>query len=271
MKKIALTSLLAVFAVSGAYAANIIDGNPIYMPKAGHFYSVTSVDTSTNNVDVFDFGEHIGYGILDRWTVDIGTSITGDDWFNHTQWNELDLNTTVRVVDNTHWKWDLMGGYAVYPIWADGGHKFMHGSFLGHENTEYMWTYGVRGGYTTGGLTIAGHIATDYANTESFNWRHKGRHLLRVGVDGQYVLNKEWNLVAGAEYFKSLNQYSHLLGKWKLTFGANYNIDATKYVGVYVSKDVVHMPARDLNGEMQDGRWEIQDGFGIGAKFGVDF
>ena len=39
MKKIALTSLLSVFAVSGAYAANTIDGNPLYMPKAGHFYS----------------------------------------------------------------------------------------------------------------------------------------------------------------------------------------------------------------------------------------
>ena len=270
MKKLALTSLLAVFAISGANAANVIDGNPLYMPKAGHFYSVSSVDSSTNNVDVFTFGEHVGYGIMDRWSFELGTSITGDDWFTKTQWNELSANTTVRFVDNTNWKWDVMGGYAVSPIWADGG-KFMHSSFFGIENTEYTWTYGLRAGYAAGDLTIAGHIASDYTNTESFNWRNKGWHMLRAGVDAQYLLSDEWNLVGGAEYIKSLNRYSEELGKWKLTFGANYNIDETRFVGFYVSKDVVHKPAADLNGKMQDGRWEIQDGFGFGAKFGIDF
>ena len=43
MKKIALTSLLAVFAAAGANAANVIDGNPLYKPRAGHFYSVTDL------------------------------------------------------------------------------------------------------------------------------------------------------------------------------------------------------------------------------------
>ena len=33
MKKIALTSLLTMLAVSGAGAANVIDGNQIYMSK----------------------------------------------------------------------------------------------------------------------------------------------------------------------------------------------------------------------------------------------
>ena len=42
MKKLALTSLLAMFAVSGANAANVIDGNPLYMPEQNHFYSVTT-------------------------------------------------------------------------------------------------------------------------------------------------------------------------------------------------------------------------------------
>lgn len=37
MKKLALTSLFAVFAVSGAHAANIIDGNPLYRPDQGRF------------------------------------------------------------------------------------------------------------------------------------------------------------------------------------------------------------------------------------------
>ena len=130
MKKIALTSLLAMLAVSGAGAANVIDGNPIYMPNAGHFYSVTSVDTSSNNVDVFDFGEHLGVGITDWWTFEIGTSVVADDWFFSTQWDDLNVNTTIRFVDNTNWKWDLMAGYNVSPILGSGGHRFLHGSFF---------------------------------------------------------------------------------------------------------------------------------------------
>ena len=272
MKKIALTSLLAMLAVSGAGAANVIDGNPIYMPKAGHFYSVTSVDTSSNNVDVFDFGEHLGYGIADWWTFEVGTSVTGDDWFNSTQWNDLDINTTIRFVDNTNWKWDLMAGYNVSPILASGGHHFLHGSFMGNEDTEYVWSYGLRAGYTSGALTIAGHAMTDYINTEMFNWRTKGWHMLRAGIDAQYVLSDEWNLVTGAEYQKSLNLYNKELGEWTVTFGANYNIDETKFVGVYVSKDIQHIHDKKIvDGEVQDGYWEIQDGFGIGARFGIDF
>ena len=272
MKKIALTSLLAVFAVSGAHAANVIDGNPIYMPNAGHFYSVSSIDTSSNNVDVFKFGEHVGYGIADWWTVDLGTSLTADDWFDSTQWNELNVNTTIRFVNNTNWKWDLLAGYEVSPILGSGGHRFLHGSFFGIEDTEYTWTYGLRAGYVSGDLTIAGHVVSDYKNSESFNWRTKGWHMLRAGVDAQYVLSDEWNLVGGAEYIKSLNQYNTKLGEWKVTLGANYNIDETKYVGVYVSKDIQHIHDKKIiDGEVQDGYWEIQDGFGFGAKFGIDF
>jgi hypothetical protein len=79
------------------------------------------------------------------------------------------------------------------------------------------------------------------------------------------VLNNRWNLVSGAEYTKSLDHYSETPGMWELTFGANYNIDATKYVGAYITKDIVHtkFPA--------DGTWEVEDGFGMGVKFGVDF
>ncbi len=43
MKKLALTSMLAVFAVSGAHAANVIDNNPLYRPGQDRFYSVTTL------------------------------------------------------------------------------------------------------------------------------------------------------------------------------------------------------------------------------------
>ena len=69
MKKIALTSLLAVFAVSGANAANVIDGNPLYMPGQNHFYSVTDLYSHSENADSYVLAEEFGYGILDNLAV----------------------------------------------------------------------------------------------------------------------------------------------------------------------------------------------------------
>ena len=74
MKKLALTSLLAFFAVSGAHAANIIDGNPLYRPDEGRFYSVTSVGSHTKAVDEVGISEEFGYGITDRLAVVMETS-----------------------------------------------------------------------------------------------------------------------------------------------------------------------------------------------------
>ena len=65
MKKLALTSLLAVFAISGAHAANVIDGNPLYMPEQNHFYSVTTLGSHTED-SVYSAGEEFGYGILNN-------------------------------------------------------------------------------------------------------------------------------------------------------------------------------------------------------------
>ena len=156
MKKIALTSLLAVFAVSGAHAANVIDGNPLYLPAQNHFYSETSMETSTNNVDLVTFDEEFGYGITDRWAVNIDTSISEDDWFKKTEWDSFGLGLTYRVADYTNWKFDVMGGYGVGPVW-DAHNGFLKGRFLAKSQTEYLWTVGVRGGYTTDDFTIAGH------------------------------------------------------------------------------------------------------------------
>jgi opacity protein-like surface antigen len=275
MKKIALSSLIAVFAVSGAHAANVIDGNPLYMPKAHHFYSVTDLETSTRNVDAITLGEQLGYGVSDKMTVLIGTSLSQEDWFETGAWNDMELGLAYRFADQKNWKWDVMANYKVSPVLGSGNNvqhrHFMHGRFLDKDDTMYTWTVGVRGGYTTPDFTIAGHVMMDYENTKSFNWDQDrrpdalGLHTLRAGLDAQVVLNKSVNLVSGAEYQKQLDHYSEVLGSWKLLFGANYNIDATKFVGAYITKDVTHTKA------VADGTWELQDGFGLGAKFGIDF
>ena len=267
MKKIALTSLIAMFAFAGAHAANVIDGNPLYMPKKGHFYSETALDTETRNVDRTAIIEEFGYGVTDRLTLAVAAQLDQEDWFKQTALDGFALGATYRFADFAKWKWDVLAQYTVAPVWGDGD-GFLRGRFLEKDDTFYVWTVGVRGGYTAGDVTVAGHVVMDYTNTESFNWNKKNltlRHVLRAGLDAQLLLNKDWNLVSGAEYTKDLDMYNETLGQWELTFGANYNIDATKYVGAYFSKEIQHTKA------VSDGTWEVQDGFGMGVKFGIDF
>ena len=78
MKKIALTSLLAMFAVSGAQAAakNVMDGNPLYMPKAGHFFSETTLASQTEETRDWTLGERFGFGVTDNFAIALQTSMS---------------------------------------------------------------------------------------------------------------------------------------------------------------------------------------------------
>lgn len=260
MKKLALTSLLTVMAFGGANAANIIDGNPLYRPDEGRFYSVTSVGSHTKAVDEVGIAEEFAYGITDKLAVVLETSAGQADWFDVMSWNTLGIGLNYRMLDQGAWKADLMAGYSMAPVWGD------HMSFMDKDATLYDWTVGVRGGYVGEGFTIAGHVMFDYVGTESFNWdeRDGGLHLMRFGVDGQLLLSDSWNLVAGAEYTAWIDgdMWNLNLGTWDFTLGANYNIDETKFVGAYITKEMEHVA---------EGDWEVADGFGFGVKFGIDF
>ena len=258
MKKLALTSLMAVFAVSGAHAANIIDGNPLYRPGEGHFYSITSLGTHSKAVDTVTLGEEFAYGITEDMAVVVGTTAAQSDWFDVMSWNELSLGINYRVLDEGAWKMDFLASYSMAPVWGD------HEEFMDKDLTMYGWTAGVRGGYVGEGFTIAGHVLFDYVGDESFNWNEDGLHLMRFGVDGQLVLNNSWNVVAGAEYTAWVDgdMWKQDLGSWDFMLGANYNIDETKFVGAYITKEMTHVA---------DGEWEVADGFGMGVKFGIDF
>lgn len=267
MKKLALTSLLAVFAVSAANAG-VIDGNPLYRPSENHFYSVTDVNSHSESTETWKLAEEFGYGITDYLAVILTTDFSESDWFEPTSWNDFGLELNGRVLDMGGWKADLYGKYEFGTIWGatDG---FMNGSFLNEDATEYTWTAGMRGGYVGEGWTVAGHVAYNYRNIESFNWNDKGLHLLAVGVDGQLMLPYDFNLVAGVEYTGALDNHNGTnQGSWTGTFGVNYNIDPTKFVGVYVDGELGHKVAND--GDIENG-WEVKDGFGFGFKFGIDF
>ena len=258
MKKLALTSLLAVFAISGAHAANVIDGNPLYMPRAGHFYSVTDLSSHSENTDSWMLGEEFGYGVTDNFAVNVETSISEAEGFDANAWDEISLGGTFRLIDDGGWKLDLLGGYGFGPIWQD---HFPHVSFLDKKMVDYAWAIGGRGGYVGDGWTVAGHVVFSYMNSESFNWGDEGMHMWIAGVDGQLLLDANWNLVAGLEYTGLSDDWAHNAGSWTGEFGVNYNINPSAFVGAYINTEVTHYT----------GDWEFEDGFGFGFKFGIDF
>lgn len=265
MKKLALTSLLAVVATGAAHASiNVIDGNPLYMPQKGHFYSETSLGSKTDATTAVELGEEFGYGVTDRFAVNVATSVAENDWFDGNRWGEMEIDATYRALDEGAWKLDVMGGFGLNPMWDD------HRPFLDKDDTEYAWTLGVRGGYVNKDWTIAAHANFIYMNTEMFNWGEENvdglwqNHVLNLGVAGHWTMSDMWSAIVTADYFKSLDRYNEVesYGYWTIAAGLNYNIDTTKYIGLYISKDVAHEGA---------GQWAIEDDFGFGAKFGIDF
>jgi len=282
MKKIALTSLLAVFAVSGAHAANVIDGNPLYMPKAGHAYSVTDLNTHSQAGRTWTLGEEFGYGISDKLAVMAGADFTErsvENTFDTYAWDSFKLGATYRALDMGAWKADIIGVYNATGLYLNrpAGDD---SKWFDKDATRYMWTAGVRAGYVANSWTIAGHALYNYMNTESFNWGNHGLHAWALGLDAQYVICPELNLVAGVEYTGISNDKYYMggiegrdvtnAGKWTGTFGVNYNIDATKYVGLYVNGTMNHWKGEEEAKQVEKG-WGFEKGFGIGAKFGIDF
>ncbi len=275
MKKIALTSLLAVVAATGAHAANAIDGNPLYMPRAGNFYSETSLASHTENGTPYVLGEEFGYGVTDKLAVTVNTSLTENESFDFYAWNDLSLKATFRAFEKGAIVADVYGAYkagdASVGNWGQIGALMYYPNFedetewFAKDSMFYTWTAGVRGGYMMGGLTLAGHVAYEYINTETFNWDEEGVHKWIVGLDAQYLLDNKWNLVGGVEYAGLTNDWFENAGVWNGYFGVNYNIDATKYVGAYVNGAMDHW--KD-NGEKG---WDLEKGFGFGAKFGIQF
>ena len=274
MKKLALTSLLAVFAVSGAHAANVIDGNPLYMPKAGHVASETAIDTHSTNGRTWRLAQDFTFGVADDFAIDVATSLSEKGGFDVYNWDGVALGATYRALDLNGWKGDIVAGYTATGLYHN--RPFADDSkWFDRDATFYAWTAGVRGGYVANSWTIAGHALYKYLNTESFNWSNHGMHSWALGLDAQYVFTSHFNLVAGVEYTGISNdkyalggiEYGDVknAGEWTGTLAANFNIDPTKYIGLYVNGTLNHQ-----GGDNHD-KWVGKQGFGFGAKFGIDF
>jgi len=273
MKKIALTSLLAVFAASSAMAANVIDGNPLYMPEQGHFYSVTDLSSHSGKQDIKSWAldEEFGYGVMKNLAVNVRAGLDEEHSFDDYGWKDFGLKATFRALDLGDFKFDVYGAYDVEDGLAYHYKDLNKTKWFEKDLTKYTWTAGIRSGYTMCAFTLAGRVEFMYVNTESFNWNHNGEQYLLVGLDGQYVINDDFNLVATVEYTGELDKTDlegetvKNAGTWMGEFGVNYNIDETKYVGLYVNGSLNHQ-----GGNNHDD-WKADQGFGFGAKFGIDF
>ena len=74
----------------------------------------------------------------------------------------------------------------------------------------------------------------------------------------------QWLFSAGAEYTGRKDEGKNA-GTWEGYLGVNYNFDATKFIGAYVSAGMDHRGGDNFD------EWEWKDGFGYGVKFGIQF
>ena len=231
MKKIFLP--LGVFSVVGAgHAANVMDGNPFYNPAAGRFYNILTPLEANSEFDRFVMADEFGYGISDAFAIHVATSgaydSSDDPEFGKWAWNDLDFGFDWNL-------WEMNGRIAeVY-----GDVKQIYDTRHNLQTIAYNWTAGARVGRMTDDWTVAGIVQVDYLNDDlphdTFDaWG------MRVGVMGQYLVDKTWNVVGGVMFDFDLFDDYYDGERLMVDFGVNYNFDSTKYLGVYVKKDVVH-------------------------------
>ncbi len=248
MKKIALTSLLAVAAVSGANAANFNIGNPMYRPDKGAFYNelAFAMDTDWEN---YELSDEFGYGFYDWWTVSVKTAGSYDSsdmprYNTKYNWDYVQLGLNYRWFDyGNEWKGDIYGTVAQNYDARDD-----------LTVTYYDWMVGTRYGYVVDGWSLN-------AVAEAYNYSFdKEAWGMAVGMEGQVWLGNHLNVIGGVRHaFNLNNKYYNAENTEPLDvmFGINYNFCKNSYFGVYATKNVL----KGFNVEPM----------GMGAKFGIQF
>lgn len=142
----------------------------------------------------------------------------------------------------------------------------------GIETYAYFWSAKTKFGYVSSNWTLAGLLSFGHLNDDIDsllkNYLPNGVNfdytLIEFGLEGQYILNNDWNLVAGISYETDIDGDKDLYGDdvMNFNFGINYNIDATKFVGLSTTYDLNYNKDNHAD-ESQE--WELE------AKFGIDF
>ncbi len=239
--------------VSGCEACdNVINGNPLYRPMAGHFYSVTDIETTvggySNSFDNWSLREVFGFGISDTLSIWLDTTASTHKFDGFYPWSNFGGGISARIIDVDGWKGDIYGKLDVM-----GGEDWWHEDF-----NLYNWTAGMKFGWSECLWTLNGLFEYDYTNTEAFNWGDKGIRGYRAGLEGQLILTSTLNLVANVVY----EMPEYVDNAFTGMIGLNYNFADNGYVGIY-AKQVL---AEDANED-----WNLAKDTVVGVQLGLDF
>lgn len=233
MKKIFLLSVLLSGIAHTANATHVFNGNPMYHPGQGTFYNVLSPVNFDTKFERFVMADEFGYGVTDFFTVLVQTSGAYDSSdnpeFGKWAWNNLAIGFD--------WAIDDIGGYHTEVFGSLNQIYDMRHDF---DIAGYNWTLGTRVGQFFDDWTIAGVVLVEYlyGTNNPFNYDAWG---MSVGLEGQYVLNSQWNVVADLMFnFDLFDDYYDYGEQLVLGVGINYNFDASKYIGLRMGKDWVH-------------------------------
>ena len=231
MKKIFLP--LGIFGVVGAgQAANVINGGPFDGPLAGDFYNVWTPLEVNSKFERFVMSDDFEYGISDDFSIRVSTSGSYDSsdnpQYGKWSWNNLDFG-----FDWTLWQ----QGELISEVYGDV--KQVYDTKHNLQTVAYNWTAGARVGRMAERWAVAGIVQVDYLNDDlphdTFDaWA------MRVGAIGQYLIDDNWNVLGSLMFDFDLFDKYYDGEQLMLKFAVNYNLDTTKYLGMYAKKDLVH-------------------------------
>ena len=230
MKKMFFVSGVVLMMVMSANAQNIINGNPFYSPIKGLFYNVLTPIEFNTKFEQFYLRDEFGYGITDALTVSLSTVGSYDSSdrpeFGKWSWNNLMVGIDWAILEHGEAQADL---YASVKQVYDTKHDL--------ETIEYNWTIGACVGRMTKNWTLAGIVELDYIK-DDLPHHDKDAWAMTVGIEGQYILNQKWSMIASVDFDFDLYDVYYDETRLVLEAGVNYNFDSMKYLGVYTSKDV---------------------------------
>lgn len=232
MTKMFLFSAALVCLSGVANAANVINGNPMYSPAQGRFYNLFTPLQVNSKFEHFVMADEFGYGITDRLVAMVQTAGAYDSSdnpeFGKWSWNHLQVGLDWTLADDGEYQADIYG--RAMQVYDTRRHL---------ETIAYNWTIGAQVGRTTDNWTVAGVVEVDYLN-DDVEYQDSDAWAMTVGIQGQYIVNDNWNWVGELMFDFDLYDDYYNGEKLRLKIGANYNLDATKYLGIYASKDIVH-------------------------------
>ncbi len=229
---------------------NVINGNPLYRPQAGHFYSVTSIETDTS-FDPWSLNEVFGFGISDTLSIWLDTTASTYKFDGDYPWSKFGGGLSARLIDVEGWKGDVYGKLMVI-----GGEDWWHEDF-----NAYQWTAGAKFGWSECMWTLNALFEYNYTNSEAFNWDEKSYlRGYRAGIEGQLVLTSFLNVVANVVY----EMPEWLDNSFSGMIGLNYNFADDGYVGIYAKQGL-------KQGHLPEGVDRWNDETTLGIQLGFDF